>query len=205
MIILLSAAFSVCTLESARGGSYDGQDLALAILANASWLVDSSYSDTDTVGHRQGAVLSSLGILSPTHGSTFALFSTGIAGNVPVTTDGINPGDERGSWFAGGQFGYPRDEVTLTMTLNVPGYMHYVYYDAQFLSAEYPEYVGTQYNDKLTVTIDSPSEGSSEYMFDVNSGYFVLDSTGLTGTGFNVYAQSGSPEGVDWIDTFYIA
>lgn len=203
MLILIFAVFSICSINIVYAGSYDGQDLALAILSNTSWLVDSSYSDTDAVGHRQGIVLSSLGNMLPTHGSTFALFSTGIAGNVPVTTNGVNPGDERGSWFSGGEFGYPRDEVTLTMTLNVPAFMHYVYYDVQFFSAEYPEYVGTQYNDKLTITVDSPSEGSSEYIFDVNSGYFVLDSSGLTGTGFDVYAQSGLPDGVDWIDTVY--
>ena len=79
--------------------------------------------------------------------------------------------------------------------------MHYLYYDVQFLSAEYPEYVGTQYNDKLTVTVDSPSEGTSEYFFDVNSGYFVLDSNDITGTGFDIFAQSGYPSDVDWVDT----
>lgn len=184
-----------------KAGSYDGQDLALAILANQSVLVDSYYTDADSIGHRQSAVLSSLGFLSPTNGPNFAFFSTGIAGNNPVTTDEANPGDERGSWFSGGKFGYPRDEVTLTMTLQVPPFMHYLYYDVQFLSAEYPEYVGTQYNDKLTITVNSPSQGESEYIFDINSGYFVLNSNGLTGSGFDIFAQSGNPASIDWVDT----
>ncbi|MCK4348450.1 MAG: hypothetical protein KAW47_07525, partial [Thermoplasmatales archaeon] len=171
--LLLSTVFMIVPSERVNAGSYDGEDLALAILANQSTLVSSSYSDTDTSGHRQADVLSSLGTMSPTHGSTFALFSTGITGYNPVTTNENNPGSERGSWFEGGKYGYPRDEATLTMTLDVPGYMHYIYYDVQFFSTEYPEYVGSQYNDKLTITVDSPSEGTSQYIFDINSGYFV--------------------------------
>ncbi len=179
---------------------YDGEDLALAMLHNSSWLVDCSYDDTDEYGSRQSVVLSSLGTMLPTHGSTFALFSTGKAGTVPVTTNEQNPGDERGSWFEGGQFGSPRDQVEFTMTLNVPEFMHYVYYDVQFFSTEYPEYVGTVYNDKLTVTVSSPLKGDSQYIFDINSGYFTLDSDGLRDTGFDVYATEGGPGGVDYVD-----
>jgi uncharacterized repeat protein (TIGR01451 family) len=199
--LLLSTVVIVFPSEKVNAGTYNGEDLALAILANQSTLISSTYTDTDPSGYRQSAVLSSLGIMSPTDGSTFALFSTGIAGNTPSTTNENNPGDERGSWFAGGKNGYPRDEATLTMILQVPAYMHYLYYDVQFFSSEYPEWIGTIYNDKLTVTVDSPSEGTSEYIFDINSGYFVLDSNGIPGTGFDLFAQSGSPGGVDWVDT----
>jgi len=199
---LIFSGFIVYPSEKVEAGSYDGQDLALAILANSSWLVDSSYSDTDTSGNRQSAVLSSLGTMTPTHGSTFAIFSTGIAGTSIVTTGEEEPGDERGSWFEGGKNGYPRDRSTLTMTLQVPDYMHYLYYDVQFFSAEYPEYVGTQYNDKFTITVDSPNSGTSQYYFDVNSGYFVWDSRGIPGTGFDIYARSGYPSNVDMVDTY---
>ena len=198
---LLLSVFVIFPCEKVEAGSYDGQDLAYAILSNTSWLIDSSYTDSDDSGNRQSVVLSSLGTMTPTHGSTFVLFSTGIAGTDIATTYELEPGDERGSWFAGGKNGFPRDSATLTMTLQVPPYMHYLYYDVQFFSAEYPEYVGTQYNDKFTVTVNSPSEGISEYFIDVNSGYFVWDSTGIPGTGFDIYAQSGYPGNVDMVDT----
>lgn len=199
--LLLFTSWMVYTSERVQADAYDGEDLALAILANQSTLVSCTYEDMDYSGNRQSIVLSSLGTLSPTHGSTFALLSTGIAGTDIVTTGGTSPGDERGVWFAGGQYGYPRDEVELEMTLQVPPFMHYLYYDVQFLSTEYPEYIGSQYNDKLVVTVDSPSEGSSSFMLDVNGGYFVPDYIDITGTGFDVYARSGYPGGVDWIDT----
>jgi len=200
-VFILSNILIITPSERITAGSYNGQDLAYAILANSSWLVDSSYTDADASGCRQACALSSLGYMQPTDGSTFALFSTGVAGVSIVSTNEDNPGDERGSWFSGGRQGYPRDEATLTMTLQVPMFMHYLYYDVQFFSAEYPEYVGTQYNDKLTITVNSPSEGVSNYIVDVNSGYFVLDSNLIPGSGFDIFAQSGNPNDVDWIDT----
>ena len=196
-----SNIFIIIPSDNVEAGSYDGEDLALAILANESWLVSSYYTDTDQYGHRQATVLSSLGTMYPTNGDDFALFSTGIAGVDIVTSYESEPGDEKGTWFDGGKYGYPRDKATLTMTLDVPSFMHYLYYDVQFFSSEYPEYVGTQYNDKLTITVDSPSKGETEYNFDVNSGYFVLDSHGIIGTGFDIFARSGYPGGVDYVDT----
>ena len=102
--------------DNVKAGSYNGEDLALAILANESWLIDSSYVDTDESGTSQSIILSSLGPMTPTDGSTFVLFSSGVAGATPATTNEGNPGDERGSWFSGGKYGMPRDQATLTMT-----------------------------------------------------------------------------------------
>lgn len=198
--VIVSLTFNIFLLENVNAGSYDGTDLATAILANQSTLISSSYTDRDNEGHRQGDVLSSLGTILPTEGSTFALFSTGIAGNVPVTTNALNPGDERGTCFKN-KYGQPRDEATLRMTLQVPAYMHYLYYDIQFFTSEYPEYVGSQYNDRVIVTVDSPSKGVTTYTMDVNSGDFILDSHDIPGTGFNIFATSGDPDLVDWVDT----
>jgi len=200
---IASNIFIILPSEKIKADSYDGEDLALAILANSSCLIDTSYSDTDNSGNRQSTIMTSHGTMVPTNGDTFALISTGIAGTDIVTSYENEPGDERGTWFAGGKYGYPRDEATLTMTLQVPLFMHYLFYDVQFLSSEYPEYVGTQYNDKLTISVNSPSEGTSTYIFDVNSGYFILESDDITGTGFDVFARSGNPGNVDWLDTIY--
>ncbi len=199
--ILLLTSGIVYSSDHVQADAYNGEDLALAILANQSTLVSCSYSDTDSSGNRQSVVLSSHGTMSPTHGSAFALFSTGIAGTSIVTSGETNPGSERGEWFSGGQYGSPADKVTLEMNLEVPPFMHHLYYDVQFFSTEYPEYINSQYNDKLLITVDSPSEGTSSFMLDVNGGYFVPDYVDITGTGFDVYAQSGYPSNVDWIDT----
>jgi uncharacterized repeat protein (TIGR01451 family) len=87
------------------------------------------------------------------------------------------------------------------MILQVPPFMHYLYYDVQFFSAEYPEYVNKGYNDALTVTVNSPSCGITRYVIDVNSGDFVFDSNRIPGTGFDIFATSGYPRLVDWVST----
>ena len=202
--VILSSLFVIIPSDKVSADPYDGEDLALAIIDNSSWLVDCSYYDTDQYGNRQSAVLSSLGTISPTNGPNFAFFSTGIAGADIITTNEEEPGDERGKWFIGGTKGHPRDKVTLTMNLRVPMYMHYIYYDVQFFSAEYPEYVGTIFNDKLTISVYSPTlDLETDYVFDVNSGYFVLDSRGIPGTGFDIFALSGNPNNVDKVDRQY--
>ena len=207
IIMQMLSSFFIIIPQNVSAGSYDGADLANAMLADPSTLVDSSYWDTDSSGHRQGAVMSSLGTMLPTDGSTFALLGTGIAGAVPVTTNSVDPGDESGTWF-----GYRKpkswqtfDEAELTLQLQVPEYMHYIYYDVQFFTAEYPDYIGTIYNDKLTITVNSPSQGTSTHIIDVNGGDFVLNAHDIPDTGYDVFAISKysgnptSPSGVDWL------
>jgi len=204
LILILSFTMIVTIpipLPIVEAGSYNGADLVQAILAEPSALIESSYSDRDNVGHRQGKVLTSRGTMVPTQGSEFILLSTGIAEYNPVTTDGTDPGSERGNWFGAGKYGTPRDQATLTIDLLVPEFMHYVYYDVQFYTTEYPEYIGTQYNDELTITVYSPSEGTSIEVIDVNGGDFVLNAHDISGSGYDVFAQSGNPDDVDWLET----
>ena len=207
VIMLMMSSFLVLPSEKVKAGSYDGADLANAMLADPTTLVSSSYWDTDTSGHRQESVESSLGTMLPTDGSTFALLSTGIAGAVPVTTNTVDPGDESGTHFGvrnpyGGQ---PYDEAELTLQLQVPQNMHYLYYDVQFFTAEYPDYIGTIYNDKLTITVDSPSQGTSVHIIDVNGGDFVLNAHDIPDTGYDVFAvnrwtgEPTDPSNVDWL------
>jgi uncharacterized repeat protein (TIGR01451 family) len=195
MLVLSSTAMIIPTALVKADDPF-ATSLALALLADPSVLVSATYSDADYSGNRQATVLSSLGMMSPTNGDSFVIMSSGIAGDNPVTTNHLNPGNEEGTWFAGGRGGYPRDKATLTMTLQVPEFMHYLYYDVQFFSSEYPEWIGSAYNDELKITVASPSQGTSQYKFDINSGYFVFDSEQITGSGFDIFAD-GDPGGVD--------
>ncbi len=203
IIISLMIIFLNCIIlsEDVEAGSYNGLDLANAILSNQSTLISSNYTDTDDSGHRQSSVITSRGTMLPTDGSSFILLSTGIAEYNPATSGGLNPGDERGNWFAAGKYGTPRDQATLTLKLKVPEYMHYLYYDVQFYTLEYPEYIGSSYNDKLTITVESPSQGTTNYIIDVNGGDFVLSAHDIPGSGYDVFATSGNPGDLDWVNT----
>jgi uncharacterized repeat protein (TIGR01451 family) len=203
--VMVMLCLAGLTSTIVKAGSYDGNDLAVAILTNTNVtsLISSSYWDTDTAGHRQAAVWQSRGNLLPTDGLTYAILSTGRADLLYATSSGLNPGNERGNWFQGGQYGNPRDEANLQLQLQVPEYMHYLYYDTQFFTTEWPEYVGSQYNDQLTITVNSPSKGVTSYMINVNGGDFVFNAKDepLLGTGYNLFAQDNNPSGVDWLQS----
>ena len=199
MAIILTAIFAY---HARAVYSYSGADIAMAILHDPSTLISSYYEDTDPTGQfRQRKILSSLGILSPTDGDTFAILSTGIAGATPATTNSEDPGSEAGTHF--GPHTPPPGETTdyakLILNLSVPPGMHNVSIDLQFFSAEYPDYVGTIYNDKVNITVISPSKGIKYYQFDVNSGDFVLKSRDIPGTGFDLFAVRHTSSG--WVPT----
>jgi len=207
---LLSTIFVICPSESVRADAFSDQ-LAYAILADPSTLVIGSSSYTDTSSNNQQVqILDSLGNIMPADGPTFIILSTGVAGAI-ATSGGGETGSERGTWF-GPQHPYPWetfDEATLTLDLQVPPGMNYLYYTSQFFSTEAPEWIDTGYNDKLTVTVYSPNKGTTTHFIDVdeNGGNLVLDSYDLTDTGFDLFAKipgTSIPTGsgdVDWLST----
>jgi uncharacterized repeat protein (TIGR01451 family) len=197
---MIMIIFTVFQSERVNAGSYDGEDLAIAILADNSTYLDSDYDERLQGQTEQSCIRSNLGTMNPTHGNTFILLSTGKAGVSIVTTDEENPGDERGTYLKD-KYGLPRDFVELTLELRVPMHMHSLVYDYQFFSTEYPEYISPEYNDRFKVTVNSPSKGVSSFYLDVNNGNFILDSNYIPGTGFDIFAQSGNPNNIDIVDT----
>lgn len=205
---LLFTIIMLCSSERVRADDFSDQ-LANAILADPSTLESSSYTDKSS-SDQQATILTSLGDIMPTDGESFILLSTGVAGTV-ATTDGQDPGDERGTWF-GPQ--YPKkakkfDKAILTLDLQVPSGMHYLYYTSQFFSTEGPEWIDAGYNDKLTVTATHNGITLGTHITDVDEhgGDLVLDAYDIPGTGFDLFAKvkgttdPDDPEDVDWVST----
>ena len=94
-------------------------------------------SQTLTADSQATAVQSNLGVIYPTDGSDFAQLYTGAVGAPPESGTDL------------GAYGESGDRVTFTVQLNVPSTANSALFDFYFLSAEYPEFVGTQYNDKF--------------------------------------------------------
>ena len=194
MLVFVISITVILLSEHTCAGSYDGEDLALAIVNDPSLLVDSSYEDTDYYGTRLAGVFTSFGDMVATNGSDFIIMSTGIAGAYPVTTDQEDPGCERGSWFMGGRYYDPHDRAELTMVLNVPPLAQFLKYDLRFFSAEYPEWIGEGFNDRIEIRVDAPSqEEDSVYYIDVDSNLFRDEANDIVGTGFDIFAIDGNP------------
>jgi len=199
-IFLFLGLFVIFNSEKVSADAYS-DSLAEAILCDPSLLVSSSYQDEDLNGNRQSGIFESLGVMNPTNGTTFVVLSTGVAGANPVTMNEENPGDERGTWFRGGETGNPRDKAILTMELQVPPLAQYLKYDVRFLSSEAPEWIGEGYNDNLVIEVES-SQGDSIFdELNVDSNLFREESRDLVGTGFDIFALDGNPESRDDVTT----
>lgn len=132
-------------------------------------------------------VATSKGTISPQQGNDFAWLYTGQLGVGPETGTDMGP------------YGTSGDRATLTLDLAAPSTANSLVLDFFFLSAEYPEYVGSAYNDTFEANI-SGSAWSGNAAIDsqgnginINTVLFAVTSAqDLAGTGFeNVGGGTG--------------
>jgi pimeloyl-ACP methyl ester carboxylesterase len=131
------------------------------------------------------AVFAGLGVIQPKQGDTFALLSSGIAG-----TGAPEPGVD----FS--PLGTAGDSATLTLNLEAPQGATHLSFDFNFLSAEFPDFVGSAFNDTFTATL-TDAGGTRQIGFaSVNSSFFFAASASRAGgTGFAIFTEN--PSGVD--------
>lgn len=148
----------------------------------------------------QAAAFAGLGTLQPTKGPTFAFLSTGVAGAGTVHT--LDP-YATSTQNAEGMNGQPCDFdpfsfdcASLTFSVVAPADAHSLAFDFNFLSTEYPEFVGSNYNDTFRVSESSPSYSWPNIVYDpqghpidVNNVFFVEPCGQLAGTGYDIYNQ----------------
>jgi cysteine-rich repeat protein len=159
-------------------GSPTAEELAAAIDLDPSLLVEAS-----VVGPPASTgVFPGLGVIAPRRGPTFSLLSTGLAG-----TSAPEPGFD---FFPVGEDG---DFVVLRLFLQIPESANRISFDFDFLSAEYPDFIGSEFNDTfIAVLTDSDGERFIAAA-SVNSSFFTpaFDSV-AGGTGFDIFTPDPS-------------
>ncbi|MCI0655748.1 MAG: choice-of-anchor L domain-containing protein [Acidobacteria bacterium] len=97
-----------------------------------------------------------------------------------------------------GTVGDPDDTATITVTLNVPVGANAIAFDFEFLSYEFPEFVGSTFNDFFTATI-ADAGGTRQVAEDafgndvtVNTVFFN-PALSLAGTGFDLVNDESCP------------
>ena len=131
------------------------------------------------------AVFPSLGVLQPKQGTTLALLSSGVAG-----TSAPEPGVD----FP--PFGVAGDTVVLTIDVDVPMGANRLTFDYNFLSAEFPDFVGSVFNDTFTAELTDANGTRTIASASVNSSFFFAASgSRAAGTGFDIFTED--PSGVD--------
>jgi len=133
------------------------------------------------------AVRANLGALRPTAGSSFAILSTGAVGQPPQ--GGVDMG--RG--------GPQDDEVVFILQLRPPPSAKALQFDFFFLSAEYPEFVGSSYNDLFSAEVSGPAwsgdaaRDHNDNPISINNVFFEVTSFApLMGTGFGFGVGGGT-------------
>ncbi len=123
------------------------QAVAQAMGIRASDTISASLNGSDERG--VGIGTTPLGNYFPTEGNTFAILSTGLAesaddpndsGSLSFKLDGLN--NSQGN-----------DLVQLALRLRVPQNMNCASFDFAYFSEEFPEWVGSQFNDTFTAEL----------------------------------------------------
>ena len=162
----------------------DGVPLALAMDVPSGDVTTAVYTGPVTAAD----VTDALGVIVPFTNADLVLLSSGVAGD---------EFPQFGTDF--GVIGAPGDRATLDLTVLAPVDAYRYEVKIYFLSAEYPEFVGSQFNDKFQVNVTGTAWSGDAGVDDqgrpisVNSAFFgVTSAEALEGTGF---------DGVDPFDT----
>ena len=152
---------------------------------------------------KQAAAFKGLGVMQPANGTSFAWLSTGVAG--AGTTKSLDPyaystqndpiASEVGGTACPGLAG-SYDCATLAFTFVAPADAHSIAFDFNFLSTEFPEWVGSSFNDSFVVSLKdatNPAASFSNIVYDgngaainINNVYFNQPCGQVTGTGFDI-------------------
>lgn len=144
---LTVAAPTGAVLPSAVVAGASGLDLAAALGIAASDVVSTSFGTGDARGI--GLVDAPLGFHFPRQGDTFVLLSTGLAESA------VLPNNEANLSYAleGLKNSQGFDLVQWWLELSVPPSVNCVSFDYAFYSEEFPEFVGSYYNDTFTAEL----------------------------------------------------
>ncbi len=172
------------------------------------------------------AVASKFGILTPKAGANMTLLSTGLAvdktgaGFVAVQ-DGTNLGNSNTfanpepnlMGVAGCSQSQPamvNDYTELVLKLKAPSNANSFSFQFQFFSAEYPEFVCTEFNDEFLVEMESPGEftTATNITFDskmnpitINNGLFTVCTNSTTQYTMNCKSPVTDIAGTGYEDT----
>jgi hypothetical protein len=163
--------------------------LATAIASNAGQVAGASFVSKPPNG-TPDLVSSSALATFPTDGGTYAILTTGDAtkaGNAPQSN--FASADDLGGHRPGENTNLPTDyDVTiLKIDLAVPDGSNCLSFDFRFLSEEFPQFVGSQYNDGFIAELDNntwSTNGSSitapdNFAFDPDHHVISINSTGV--------------------------
>ncbi len=164
------------------------QDLAIAMGIAPSDIVSASLNGSDVLGVGIGSA--PLGTFFPREGNTFAILSTGLA----ESADTPNDSDSLSYDLDGLNSADGNDMTQFILTLHTPEGINCASFDFAFYSEEFPEFVGSQYNDTFTaeapLNVAFDSEGN---IISINTVFGVTANNGTTYDGGTTLLRAHAP------------
>ena len=122
----------------------------------------------------------------PTSGSTYAVLTTGDATLAPTPNDAGNTAADDGGGNVRGDSDF--DETVLRVDVRVPQGANCLSFDFKFLTEEYPEYVGQQFDDAFVAELDTSDWSVSgatihaphNFAFDASGNPISVNAAGAT-------------------------
>jgi pimeloyl-ACP methyl ester carboxylesterase len=123
------------------------------------------------------------GVIRPSGGASFVVLSSGIAGTTaPEIGADFGPEGEEG------------DVATIRFDMTLPSDVRWISFDYNFLSAEFPEFVGSRFNDTFRALLVDKFGVREVARGSVNSSSFKPASATIAGgSGFDIYS-GGRPD-----------
>jgi uncharacterized repeat protein (TIGR01451 family) len=160
--------------------------VAAAVAADAAAVTGASYVSPETTLSPRARAVWDAGLTSfPTNGTTFGVLSSGDAENVdePGTFTSVSNG-------GGNVRGNSDLDVTIMkVDLSVPTGRNCLSFDFQFLSEEYPNFVGESVNDAFVAELDTSTwttqssaiSAPNNFAFGPDGNVISINSTGIAG------------------------
>lgn len=179
------AGLSAAAAPDSDESSGLAHSLAVAIAQQDSTVRGARFSELPPLGNPATVTSTPMGSF-PQSGETFAVLSTGDASVASQPNTGTSLVVSNG----GGPIrGGARDAVVLEVDVDVPTYANCASVNFRFLSKEYPEYVGSAYNDAFLIEVDESTwqvtaggevDAPRNFAFDPAGDPITINSTGAT-------------------------
>ena len=183
--VLLAAGTASAAITGVPRTTAGAVALAQAMTADLSILNGASFDAVPPTGAPHGVGDTALGGF-PTNGTTYAILTTGSA----ALADDPNVAPSSGQALGGGNVrGTTTFDVSiLKVDLDVPAGANCLSFNFKFLSEEFPEFVGREFNDAFIAELDSSTwsvNGSTitapgNFAFDADGNVISVNSSGPT-------------------------
>jgi hypothetical protein len=182
--VLLTAGAAAAAIAPVSRDAAGAAALANAMAVDPSLVTSASFVAVPPSGtpHGTSTTLNAF----PTNGSTFAIMTTGAVS----LADDPNSAQDSGASLGGGPVrgNTDRDVTILALGLKVPTGANCLTFDFKFLSEEYPEWVGKEFNDAFIAELDASTWSTNgnaisapkNFAFDPSGNVISINSTGST-------------------------